>query len=441
VTSPAELRARVARTLEHVVEHRPSLDVLLDDLPAHPRARGFVRSLSYDSVRWFIRLDALLKRLLTAPSARLDSQIRALAVVGLCQLLHSETAPHAAVAETVNAARTLGKPKAAGFLNAVLRRCQREGAAILRELDRDPAIASAHPRWLADALKSDWPDRYAEILVANNARPPMWLRVNRARISVADYRLKLSEAGIEHALEVTAPEALRLARPVDVKGLPGFDAGEVSVQDAAAQHAAHLLGARAGERVLDLCAAPGGKTCHVLELEPGIRELVAVDNSAARLQRVNENLERLRLTATVVVGDGTRPKEWWDGRLFERILLDVPCSATGVIRRHPDIKLLRRRSDIASMSGQQARLLESAWSLLAPGGRLVYASCAAFNAETSGVVRSFLETRPEARDGTSGAAAHFGVDALPGRRIPVGDAGKDGFYYACLDKSLDRPKS
>lgn len=401
-----------------------SLDAVLTfDLQTTRQERGLLRALAYDSIRWYLRLDALLDRLLARPGQKLEPEVRALAIVGLCQLLYTEIPPHAAVAETVEAARQLGHPRAAGFINAVLRRCQREHAQLLAQVDRDVALRTAHPRWLVEALTADWGEQAAAILEANNQRPPFWVRVNRRRTSGAQYRARLAASGIAVADSKFDDEALLLADAMDVAELPGFSEGEVSIQDAAAQLAARLLAPQPGERILDACAAPGGKTGHLLELQPELAELVAVDVSSERLTRVADNLRRLGLSATLVAADAGEPAGWWDGRPFERILLDVPCSATGVIRRHPDIKLLRRPDDIAALAAKQLELLKVLWALLAPGGWLVYASCSALRAETAAVVEAFRATGAQAREAT------------PAVRIAAGTAGMDGFYYACLEKT------
>ncbi|HEY8540247.1 MAG TPA: 16S rRNA (cytosine(967)-C(5))-methyltransferase RsmB, partial [Steroidobacteraceae bacterium] len=326
MTSSAEIRARAAQDVAQVLAGR-SLEALTD-FEGSAQERGLWRTLVYDSIRWFIRLDALLKKLLARPQQRLDSQIRALAVVGLYQLLYTDIAQHAAVAETVNAARVLRRPRAAGLVNAILRRCQREGGALLAEIDRDITLRTAHPRWLVDMLHKDFPEDFAAVLDANNARPPFWIRVNRLRTSAAAYRERLEAAGLQVVDSRFEGEALLLARAVDVNVLPGFDEGLVSVQDAAAQLAARLLAPRAGERILDACAAPGGKTAHLLELEPNI-ELTALDVSAERLERVKRNLARLGMDAEMIVGDAEQPHGWWNGKHFDRILLDAPCSGTG----------------------------------------------------------------------------------------------------------------
>lgn len=437
----AAVRAEVAKIVADVATRGRSLDTALSiDPQATRQERGLIRALTYDSIRWYLRLDALLERLLARPGQKLDPEVRALAIVGLCQLLYTDIPEHAAVAETVEAARLLDRARAAGLINAVLRRCQREHAQLGAQIDRDIAVRTAHPRWLVDALAADWGEQSQAILAANNQRPPFWLRVNRRRTSGQQYRNRLADSGIAVADSMFGEEALLLAEAMDVADLPGFAAGEVSIQDAAAQLGARLLAPRAGERVLDACAAPGGKTGHLLELQPELAQLVAVDVSSERLTRIADNLRRLGLSATLVAGDAGVPADWWDGRPFERILLDVPCSATGVIRRHPDIKLLRRSEDVAALASRQLQLLQALWVLLAPGGRLVYASCSALQAETVAVVEAFMATGAQARDTTAAAFADVGaiqatVPARAGLRIAAGTAGMDGFYYACLEKT------
>jgi 16S rRNA (cytosine967-C5)-methyltransferase len=437
VSASARVRARAAKIVADVAEHGRSLDAALRDDPrATPQERGLLRSLCYDSIRWYIRLDAILDRLLTRPGQKLSPEVRALAIVGLCQLLYTDIPEHAAVDETVNAARIIGHARAAGMVNAVLRRAQREHAQIGAEVDRDLAVRTAHPTWFVDSMTVDWGDVRDAVLAANNQRPPFWIRVNRLRSSGADYRARLQAQGVAVAASLFGEEALQLEQAMDVHELPGFAAGEVSVQDAASQLAGRLVAPQAGERVLDACAAPGGKTGHLLELAPDLEELVAIDVSEERLRRVAENLDRLDLRATLLVADASEPQAWFDGRLFDRILIDAPCSGTGVIRRRPDIKLLRRADDIPALAARQSQLLRALWPLLAPGGRLVYASCSALRAETTAVVSEFLASHAQARDVTGAAVAASG-QAGPGGgglRIAAGTGGMDGFYYACVDK-------
>jgi 16S rRNA (cytosine967-C5)-methyltransferase len=447
VSASAAVRARAAQIVADVAANGRSLDAAFEAGPRSGKSisqsftsqqRGLLRSLCYDSIRWYVRLDALLERLLSRPGQKLDPQVRALAIVGLCQLLYTDIPAHAAVDETVNAARLIGQPRAAGLINAILRRAQREHARLGADVDRDDAVRSAHPRWLVQALQGDWGQRAEEILLANNQRPPFWIRVNRRRISGPDYRAQLESQGRRVIAARCDDEALLLESATDVAELPGFAEGAVSVQDAAAQLAAQLLAPHPGARVLDACAAPGGKTCHLLELQPELAEVIAVDVSAERLARVQENLQRLHLRAQLVCGDAAEPAGWWDGRSFDRILLDVPCSATGVIRRHPDIKLLRRPEDVPALAARQSRLLLALWPLLAPGGRLLYASCSVLAAETTAVVAGFLGAHADARDVTGTALRPLGLSADPdevGYRIATGTAGMDGFYYAALEKT------
>ncbi len=435
--SPAQVRAAAAELVAAVATDGRSLDELLAGDTDEGSARGLKRSLAYGTLRWHFRLVEILRRLADRPPEQLPPRLRALLEVGLYQLLSGETAPHAAVAETVNAARELGFARAAGFANAVLRRFQREREALLAGIDADLAVRTAHPRWLVETLRREHGERAEAILEANNAHPPMWLRVNRRRSSLADAVAALEVGGWQVHPHAFAPDALRIEPPADVRLLPGFAEGRISVQDAAAQLAVELLDPQAGERILDACAAPGGKTCHVLERVDGPCDLTALDVSEARLARVRGSLARLGLAADVRVGDAAEPGAWWDGRPYDRILLDVPCSATGVIRRHPDIKLLRRARDIPVLARGQGRLLAAAWRLLAPGGTLVYTSCSVLDAENQAVVGTFLAATPEARDVTAELAAAWPPRAQaggPGYAILPGEAGMDGFYYACLRK-------
>jgi 16S rRNA (cytosine967-C5)-methyltransferase len=433
MTAASAIRAAAARTVAEVLHRGRSLDAALAvEASAERSERALLRVLAFGTVRWALRLRPLAMRLLAGPTRQLEPEIEALVLVGLYQLLDTEIAPHAAVSETVEATHELRRRRAAGLVNAVLRRAQREAPALLAELDRELAIRTAHPRWLVDRLAREHTGDLERVLDANNAHPPLWLRVNRRRADVASVRSQLAAAGHETAVHAHAPDAVRLLRPLDVRTLPEFQAGLVSVQDAAAQLAAPMLDVAPGQRVLDACAAPGGKTCHVIELQPELGEMLAVDLSADRLLRVEENLDRLGMSARLIAADATRPDDWWDGAAFDRILLDVPCSATGVIRRHPDVKLLRRDDDIESLVAGQDRLLAALWPLLVAGGRLLYASCSALRAENAAVIERFLAARPDACDKTMQRGDWFSPG--PGLRIPAGTADMDGFYYACLEK-------
>ncbi len=435
----ARTRAVAAEVVDAVVSKGQSLDAAI---AAHeggipPKDRSLLRMLSYGALRHHWQLNDWIDALLSRPLRRRDSVINALLGVGLFQLTDTRIPDHAAVSQTVEAVRQLRRPKLAGLVNACLRRFQRE--AISARPPSGEESAWNHPQWLVDALKADWPDDWETVLAANNERAPMWLRANSARVSAAGFRERLAQDGIEAGLLPAVPDALRLAEPSLVEDLPGFADGDVSVQDGAAQIASRWLLNRTRGRVLDACAAPGGKTGHLLELGGDGMSLTALDSDAVRLESIRENLARLGRSATIIAADASKPEEWWDGVPFDGILLDAPCSATGVIRRHPDIKLLRRGSDIAGLAELQRALLEALWPLLAPGGRLLYATCSTLAAENDAVAGAFL--------GAHGDAVED--DVLPnnnirdlmrrkacGYQILPGTAGLDGFYYACLERKV-----
>lgn len=392
------------------------------------RDRGLLQQLCYGTLRHYPRLQPQLQQLLSKPLKNRDRDIEALLLLGLYQLEETRVPDHAAVAATVAATRALHKIWAKGLCNAVLRSYLRQRQQLAGKLS--PAAVAAHPQWLFDALQRDWPERADAIMAANNEQPPMVLRVNRRLGSREDYLAALAAADIAATAGQLAPEAIYLQRAVDVAALPGFAAGQASVQDEAAQLAAHLLGARAGERVLDACAAPGGKACHLLELEPGIA-LTAMDVDASRLQRVRDNLQRLSLQAEVLQGNATAPPASLQERRFDRILVDAPCSASGVIRRHPDVKLLRRADDIATLAAQQLWILQDLWPLLQPGGTLLYVTCSVLEAENSAVVQRFLAATGDAELQTldiPGEIRAHGVQLLPA------SAGPDGLFFSLLQR-------
>ena len=403
-----------------------------------PREQPFIQSLCYGVVRWYFRLDAILDQLLTKPLRAKDSDIHLLALLGLYQIAYSRVKPHAAVSETVAA---VGRKKwAKSLLNGVLRNYLRNQSALDAAADRTESGSTAHPEWLVAAIRTDWPEQAAQVMAANNAHPPMVLRVNRQQISREEYRQRLSAEGLEAIASEQCDTALTLWQAVAVERLPEFQQGWVSVQDSAAQLAASLLDLKPGQRLLDACAAPGGKSVLILEQQPELAELVAVDNVAERAKRIRQNLTRVGVTATVVVGDAAEPDQWWDGVLFDRILLDVPCSATGVIRRHPDIKLLRTPEDVEQLLSIQRRLLTAAWSMLAPEGVLLYATCSLLRCENEQQIEWFLEQQSDAGewpiDAEWGRATRHGRQILTGDNVScvdsISDHGMDGFYYARL---------
>jgi 16S rRNA (cytosine967-C5)-methyltransferase len=383
-----------------------------------PGERGALQDIVYGSLRQLGRLDAWLAALLERPLT--DPQLGWLLRVALYQLAYTRAPAHAVVHNAVTAA---GPGWRRGLANAVLRNFQRRRAEIEQRADEQPSARWSHPDWWIARLQADYPDKWQGILEASLLHPPFTLRVNCRHGDVASYLQRLNEAG--HPAHQTGPEAVTLDKAIPVHSLPGFDEGHVSVQDAGAQWAARLLDAQAGERVLDACAAPGGKTGHVLERADVT--LTALDVDAARLTRVQENLERLQLGAVLVEGDAAQPEAWWDGRPFDRILADVPCSASGVVRRNPDIKWLRRPDDIARFAAQQSTLLEALWRLLAPGGTLLYATCSIFHEENEGQVNAFL-----ARHAQDAERCPLPEILSDGSLLP--DAEHDGFFYALLRK-------
>ena len=393
---------------------------------------ALLQEMCYGSLRWFYRLDAILSMLLKKPLKERDQDIFCLLVVGLYQLEFMQVPDHAVIKETVNAVLSMRKTWAKGLVNALLREYQRHASQLATEWQQDEEALYAHPAWVIERLKNDWPECYETILEANNQRPPMVLRVNQQQTSTMEYQQELEVAGIQAHPSETVDSALILEQAVDVFALPGFPQGKVSVQDSSAQLAATLMRLQPGQRVLDACCAPGGKTVHMLEVCPQLKHLVALDIDEQRLQQVQENLERAAQSAALLVGDAARPSAWWDGQLFDRILIDAPCSASGVIRRHPDIKLLRSEYDIETLTRRQAEILAAIWPLLAPGGMLVYATCSVFKQENAMQVKNFLDSHQDARENS--IDAKWGRRCQHGRQILPDQQGMDGFYYACVEK-------
>ena len=448
------LRASAAKIICRVVDTGLTLDAAMAKyLPVVQRRddRGLVKELCFGTLRWFDQLEFILERYLSKPLKARDSDIRVLIMVGLYQLHHLNTPAHAATSETVNATLELEKEWAKPLVNAVLRRSQRDYPRLKAELDRYPNANYSHPGWLIDRIKEDWPDMWEAVLQANNQRPPQHLRVNVLQTSREAYLDDLRRTGIMAEKTDLIPCAIQVLDPVDVNRLPGFDGGQVSIQDAGAQLAAILLDPQPGNRVLDACAAPGGKTTHICELQPAIAEITALDIDEKRLERLRDTLIRLKLDATVIEADAARTETWWDGRLFDRILLDAPCSATGVIRRHPDIKRLKTPEQVPTLQISQAQLLAALWPLLKPGGRLLYSTCSVLREENDRVIECFLDNHPSARPEavrdvwgqskfgeftlTPGLRTEWGIAAEYGRQLLPCLDDTDGFYYAVLTKT------
>jgi 16S rRNA (cytosine967-C5)-methyltransferase len=438
-TAAAGARSLAAHALARILREGVTLDAALRDAlaAADPKLAPSVRSLSYGAVRGYYRHEAILRSLLSQPVRSLDPLVRALLSVALYELEDAQTPQYAVVDAAVETAKATDAVRAAGLINAVLRRYLRERTSIDAAIASNPATRHAAPIWLADRLRADWPVRWTQLLAAGDTQAPMWLRVNGQQSTTEAYLDTLRQAGIGARAEPRVPQALVLDAPRDVHELPGFDTGVVSVQDLGAQCVAFPLALAAGQRVLDACAAPGGKTALIAEREPDLQTLVAVDIDPERLRLVKGNLARANLRADLVCADAGAPAAWWDGAPFDRILLDAPCSALGVIRRHPDIRLRKSPSDIDKLPHLQMRLLRSAWDMLARGGRLVYATCTVTRSENREVIAAFLGSTadaeivpPSAWDGWP----NFGDADEYGRQILPGEAGADGFYYAALTK-------
>ncbi|MCH9694959.1 MAG: 16S rRNA (cytosine(967)-C(5))-methyltransferase RsmB [Gammaproteobacteria bacterium] len=435
--SSAKVRAVAAEIVDAVVSGGQSLDTAIarHEPQVAGDDRALLRMLCFGTLRHHWQLQAWIDELISKPLRKRDRVVNALLAVGLYQLTEMRIPDHAVVSETVEATRALRRPKLAGLLNGCLRRFMREQ---MQEKAPQAEVARwNHPHWFIDALQCDWPDDWQSILTANNERAPMWLRVNSARQSSREYQQLLQNSATDFVLHDALPDAVCLAEPQSVETLPGFSEGRVSVQDGAAQIAARWLLQEPAARVLDACAAPGGKSGHLLELGGEGLSLVSVDSDSSRAESIRENLDRIGRTATIITADASNPEEWWDGAQFDAILLDAPCSASGVIRRHPDIKILRRKSDVRSLQTLQGGILRALWPLLAPGGRLLYATCSVLAAENDEVTGQFLRDHGDALEN----------DVLPnnnirdlmrrkacGYQILPGTAGLDGFYYAALEK-------
>ncbi|OGA10141.1 MAG: 16S rRNA (cytosine(967)-C(5))-methyltransferase [Betaproteobacteria bacterium RIFCSPLOWO2_02_64_14] len=398
-------------------------------LRSHPgistQQRAALRDLCFGTLRWLGEIDAVLGALLERPLR--DERLQALLRVALYQLAHTPAAPHAVVDHAVRACERIGLTAAKTLTNAVLRNFLRRRDALTGHARRSEVARFSCPQWWIDKLRAQYPEDYTSILGAGNAHPPLTLRVNVRRASLTGYLALLAEHGV--AARTTGVSALTLDRPRPIERIPGFAEGLVSVQDAGAQLAAPMLEALPGHRVLDACAAPGGKASHLLEIAD--IELVALDTAMERLERVRANFSRLGLAGHIVCGDAADPAGWWDGREFERVLADVPCSASGVVRRHPDIKWLRRASDLAQFAHQQQRILDALWRVLARGGKLLYATCSLFHEENHAQVAAFLERHGDAVHLTPPGTYHCPQSA-PGLWLP--DEWHDGFFYALLEK-------
>lgn len=428
------LRLIAARVIDAVTDGQSLAECLPLQLAKleEARDRAFVQALCYGVCRFYPRLDVILSHLMTKPMKAKDSDVHALMMVGLYQLMDMHIAQHAAVSETVNAVQALKKPWAKGLVNAVLREYLRKKDEMQELIEEDEEARFAHPIWWVSSVRRAWPDQWQAILDANNVHPPFSLRVNQQQVTVEQYLQQLQDAECPAHRIQGSTSGVIVETPAGVEQLPGFHEGSVTVQDGAAQLAAELLQLSKGQRVLDACAAPGGKLTHLLEIEPEL-DVTAVEKEKSRMHYIEDNLRRAKLAAKVICADAADITSWWDGKPFDRILLDAPCSASGVIRRHPDIKLLRQPTDIRALAADQLRILSALWQTLAPGGLLVYATCSIFPEENAQVIKKFLAEHSDARE--EAITADWGIACEHGRQILPGMQEMDGFYYAVLRKS------
>ncbi|MFC5742406.1 16S rRNA (cytosine(967)-C(5))-methyltransferase RsmB [Dyella tabacisoli] len=428
-----DTRALAAQALAEIALRGASLrEVMERQAPklADSRDRALLMALLSDGSRWWLRFDAALDRLLEKSLRQKEPAVHALLVLGLVQLEILQLPDYAAVAATVQATRALQRPRMAGLVNAVLRRWQRERVELLAALDAKPQTRHAHPAWLAQAIAQDWPDQADAVMAADNREPPLMLRVNRRRSERHELIERLQAAGHAPQAHAWLVDGIVLPHSSDVTRMPGFNEGHFAVQDGAAQVAADLADLRDGQRVLDACAAPGGKACHLLERAE--IALTALEFDPTRAKRIQQNLDRLSLSAEVIIGDAGAPAEWWDGTSYDRILIDAPCSATGVLRRRPDVRLHRRQSDTATLAAQQQRILHALWPTLAVGGRLVYITCSLLRAENEAIVGEWLAAQTDAQAVPFTLPA--GQPATVGWQILPGDDDLDGMYYAVIEK-------
>ncbi len=428
------VRVAAAKVISRVIADGISLNACLPEFSQKvpDQDQALLSELCYGTLRHYPTFGKILTQLLDKPLKNKDQDIVSLLACALYQLSQMRIPSHAVVNESVATCKALKRLWAKGLVNALLRRFIREREVIENALADDPEYKSAHPQWLIDLIRGAWPNQTEVILQVNNQRAPMTLRVNARQTNRDQYLSDNFTVGSASACGFSAA-GIQLIQPKAVSDVPGFEQGVISVQDEAAQLAAPLLDVQAGQRVLDACCAPGGKTCHILELAPRLAELVAIDIDAQRLEKVRENLARLKLSATLVEADVADSNSWWDGVSFDRVLLDAPCSATGVIRRHPDIKLLRKPEDIAKLAELQLSILTKLWAVLSVGGKLLYATCSVLPQENDDVVKKFIHGERSARLGVIETEAGFATDF--GRQLLPMPEGHDGFYYAMLEKT------
>lgn len=435
----SNVRVLAAQVLTPLLQNKGSLNT---QLPAIERRcpekdRALLRELCYGTMRHHPQLNCIIKLLQNRAFKFRDIDIKAIVLLGLYQLQYTRIPAHAAISESVEACRDLDKEWAGKVVNAILRRFQREQEELIDSLSDNESYQFNHPEWMIAKLKNNWPDHWQQILKANNEQAPLTLRINALKTDRERYLTQL-EPIVDAEKTEFSPTGIRLSTSLNIESLPGYKEGAFSVQDEAAQLSAQLLDLQAGQTVLDACAAPGGKLCHLLESEPALASVDAVELEERRAGRIEENLERLDLDANVIIADASH-QEWWDGTLYDRILLDAPCSATGVIRRNPDIKYLRQGEDIHETSKLQLSILENCWSMLKPGGKLLYATCSIFPQENERQIKRFIAQTDNVTE--IKIDAPWGIAREHGRQLFPQINRHDGFYYALLEKQSKLTKT
>ena len=430
-------RVIAIKIVKEVIEKNMPLKIVIDNNKAIKnigKDEALIKEISFGTLRWYTQLEYILTQLVDKPIKKKDRILKYLIIIGLYQLIHMRTPNHAVVSETVEACTKINMEWAKGLVNAVLRRYLRESKKIQSKIFKNKIIKFAHPEWLVKKIKKDWPKNWKNILVANNERPPMYIRVNKLRNDRKNYLNKLRKVGIAGEETKYSSDCILIKEPINVEKLPGFFKGDLSVQDLAAQLAVGLLDLKPNHNVLDACAEPGGKTSHILESEPKIKNLLAIEKDKIRARKLRSTLDRIGLQANVSEEDAMNTDRWWDGEKFDRILLDIPCSATGVIRRHPEIKLLRTEDEIIEINKLQMKLLTSLWKTLKDNGLLLYATCSILNQENCNLIKKFLKNHSECS--LKSITKKWGNDTTYGTQILPGENNMDGFFYACLVKSV-----
>ena len=421
--------------IEEVLEKNISLKIAINNneiLKKIGKDKALIQEMLYGTLRWYIQLEYILNQLIEKRIKKKDRLLKYLIIIGLYQLMYMRIPSHAVVSETVETCVKINMGWAKGLINAILRRYLRETKNLNSKISKNELIELAHPEWLIEKIKGDWPNDWNNILIANNERPPMFLRVNQLQNNREEYLIKLKKVGITGKKTNYSSDGILLEEPTSIEKLPGFAQGDISIQDLAAQLAVELLDLKPNHNVLDACAAPGGKSAHILESEPKIKTLTAIEKDKIRAEKLHGTLDRLKLHANIKVENIVNIAAWWNGKKFDRILFDAPCSATGVIRRHPDIKLLRTMDEITAINKLQMKLLATLWSTLKNNGLLVYATCSVLNQENSNLIKKFIKKHSECN--LKPIIAKWGFDTGYGRQILSGQDNMDGFFYACLKK-------